>query len=504
MIALLASLLLPLSGTAGTTPVKPVPSPVVPPVRINVIGGSRFGSGDRVRVQVETADDGYLVVLRVDTDGHIRVLFPIDPDLDPFVRGGKNYELRGRADRETFLADEHGGTGVIYAAVSREPMKFRDFSVGDHWDYDALRLQDSASDPESELSRFVARMTDNGHFDYDIVNYSVTGPYIASAGDAYAPVYNSYGDQFDPYMNCLGCRWGYRPSGFGISLGFGSGYYDPWGYNNYDPYYSPYYSDPFYYGSYGYSGYGYRGSNWRYPGQGRPITVINLPRPQIPSTAYGYRSRPRAPLPPLGSIGIPSRAGEAGTAGVGNRNGRDPVLPSPGTRVGDRSREPVVRTPPPPRTADPGRGSSQAPPAQRTPPASAGSSGQGTTGSTGTRSRPRGGGGGNDFQAATVTNPGQRAPIDRVSEAARPVFREPPRPVNQAPVPTSPRSASREPAPRPVYREPPRVERMSPPPRAERVSPPPRVVHSSPPPAPKPPPASSGGSRARPRTGGGR
>jgi len=62
----------------------------------------QFTSGDRARVYVQSAQDGYLVVLNADPDGRIRVLFPLDPRDDDFIRGGKRFEVRGRADRDAF------------------------------------------------------------------------------------------------------------------------------------------------------------------------------------------------------------------------------------------------------------------------------------------------------------------------------------------------------------------------------------------------------------------
>lgn len=491
MIALLAALTVPVAAPAP----KPQPTADLTPIRITMIGGPSYGSGDRVRVRVETADDGYLVVLRVDTDGHIRVLFPIDPDLDPFVRGGKTYELRGRADRQTFLADDHNGTGVIYAAVSREPMRFGDYALGDHWDYDALRLRDSSDDVESDLSRIVARMTDNSHFDYDIVNYGVTGPYIAAVGGAYPTSYGSYyNGGYDPYWDCLSCRWGDRPFNFGLSFGFGgyNPYYNPWGYAGYDPFFY----DPYYYGY-----YNYPGSYWRYPGQSYPITVVNLPRPHIPTTPYGFRSRVRPTIPGLG--GNLAGPGRSSSLGGGSSAGRAPV-PTAGTYAGDRSRQPAVR--PPTRNAEPPASASPPPRVDRTPPSSGGSSSGGSSGSTGSRSRPRpGGGGGFD---ATTTPVGQRvAPvtIDRsVDNMPRPIYRDPPR---QQSTPQTTRDNPRVEVPRPVYREPPRMERSSPPPqtreapRVERSSPPPApVVRSSPPPPPPAPARTGGGSSSAPRS----
>jgi len=110
-----------------------------PPVKVWLNQDNYFVQGDRARVNVKVAEDGYLVVLRADADGRIRVLFPLDPSDDSFVRGGSKIEVRGRGDREAFYVDDREGTGVVLAARSVQPFKFDAFVRGDHWDYRVLR-----------------------------------------------------------------------------------------------------------------------------------------------------------------------------------------------------------------------------------------------------------------------------------------------------------------------------------------------------------------------------
>ena len=80
------------------------------------------------RVKVRTAEDGYVVVLRSDAQGRVRVLFPLDPSDDDFVRGGRTLEVRGRGDREAFYIDDGEGSGVVLAARSAAPFKFEEFA----------------------------------------------------------------------------------------------------------------------------------------------------------------------------------------------------------------------------------------------------------------------------------------------------------------------------------------------------------------------------------------
>ena len=113
--SLLLALLSPVSGPASLVP---VPAPLAPavdqaapaPIRLWVSSSRQFREGEKARVQVETQHDGYLVVFNYDSDGRLRVVFPIDPTDDNLVRGGRRYEIRGRGDRETFIV---GGAGEL-------------------------------------------------------------------------------------------------------------------------------------------------------------------------------------------------------------------------------------------------------------------------------------------------------------------------------------------------------------------------------------------------------
>ncbi len=241
-----------------------------PPIRISLNQGGHYQRGDKARVEVRTDRDGYLVVLHADPEGRVRVLFPLDPNDDNYVRAGKTYEVRSRGDRESFYIEQSNGTGTVLAAVSIDPFRVTDFVVGDHWDYRNLRVSDIASDAEAELTEIIQRMGSSAGFDYDVVYYEILEP----VQYAYPSVFHSSWDYWDPYYSgCYYCGSRYYGTGIHIGIGLGSGYYDPW---YYDPwYYSPRYYYPGYYyptyyyptsyypGYYGY-GYGYRSSWPRY------------------------------------------------------------------------------------------------------------------------------------------------------------------------------------------------------------------------------------------------
>ncbi|PYO68588.1 MAG: hypothetical protein DMD69_05215, partial [Gemmatimonadetes bacterium] len=208
-----------------------------PPIKVSLNQDNYFERGDRARVKVRTAEDGYVVVLRSDAQGRVRVLFPLDPSDDDFVRGGKTLEVRGRGDREAFYIDDGEGSGVVLAARSAAPFKFEEFVRGDHWDYRVLGARDG-DDKEQALLDIVQRMAPDGHFDYDAVHYTVAAP---------GSYYSGYNHYYSPFGWRLGFRygygWPYYGYGFGYSSCFDPFFYDPFfcGATFYDPFFYPRY-----------------------------------------------------------------------------------------------------------------------------------------------------------------------------------------------------------------------------------------------------------------------
>jgi uncharacterized membrane protein YgcG len=267
-----------------------------PPIKV-WLNHDNYYRGDKARVNARLNDDGYVVVLRADADGRVRVLFPLDPGDDAFVRGGETIEVRGRGDREAFYIDEREGSGLVLAARSATPFKFDPFVRGDHWDYRVLDVRQSGDDKEAALVDIVQRMTD-GHFDYDVATYVVSAP-------------RAYRDYYPAYYDVgFGWGWPYRYGYFGSCYdGF---FYDPFYCGS--AFYSPFYN-PFFFGGFGFG--------FRRPFVYRPFVYytggiafynqphslfVNRVRPGVGSGLYfkdglgtnvstgGLAPRPRSPL----------------------------------------------------------------------------------------------------------------------------------------------------------------------------------------------------------------
>ena len=90
-----------------------------PTIRITLNNDGQYLPGDRAKVQVITRDDGYLVVFRVSPEGKLRVLFPLDPTDDNYVKGGKRYLLLGRGGREGFSGGRGWNGSRVRGGVAR-------------------------------------------------------------------------------------------------------------------------------------------------------------------------------------------------------------------------------------------------------------------------------------------------------------------------------------------------------------------------------------------------
>src|SRR2546425_8520901 len=83
-------------------------------------GDSPYASGQGVRAHFRADRDAFVTILRVDTDGRVRVLFPREPWEDNFARGGRDYEVQGGDDRDAFYIDDYPGVGYLFAVRSEE------------------------------------------------------------------------------------------------------------------------------------------------------------------------------------------------------------------------------------------------------------------------------------------------------------------------------------------------------------------------------------------------
>ena len=364
--------------TAATPTPAPAATSAEPAVRVS-LNHQSYNRGDRARVTVRVRDDGYVVVLHTDANGRVRVLFPVDPGDDNFMKAGQDYEIRGRGNRDAFQVTSTG-SGTVYAAVSMDPYRVDDFVRNSHWDYARLEEDStSANDAESAMTNIVEQMANGSHFDYDLATYTVQSSYASTQhayivpSSSYSCFYNSWDPWCDGYYPSpsyfsvgigfgFGDFWGSRPYGYGYGYprygygyGYGGGYYGG-GYYGGGYYGGGYYGGGYYGGGYyvprgyGAAGYGYSvGHGWSYNhrpiilGPGGGYTVGSRGGFGLGSSSVGYRNRgtyvsTRGGTSPLYGVSRfntqrgPSRGNDSP-----NRYGRRDT-PSAGEQLGFRTR----------------------------------------------------------------------------------------------------------------------------------------------------------------------
>src|SRR5690349_4561256 len=96
-------------------------------------GDDPYGRGQGVRVHFRADQDAYVTILRVDTDGRVRVLYPREPWEDNYARGGREYEVLNGSDRAAFYIDDYPGEGYVFAVTAADPFVYDAVESGDHW-----------------------------------------------------------------------------------------------------------------------------------------------------------------------------------------------------------------------------------------------------------------------------------------------------------------------------------------------------------------------------------
>src|SRR2546428_14872 len=142
-------------------------------------GDDPYGSGQSVRVYFRADQDAYVTILRVDTDGRVRVLFPREPWEDNFARSGRDYEVLNGSDRAAFYIDDYPGEGYVFAVTAADPFVYDAIESGDHWDYRVIADGRIRGDPYVALTDLVQRIVPDGYsdWDYDLVPYYVQQRY---------------------------------------------------------------------------------------------------------------------------------------------------------------------------------------------------------------------------------------------------------------------------------------------------------------------------------------
>src|SRR5262249_39674802 len=138
-----------------------------PGVRLWISGDDLVRRGDRVRLYFRTERDAYVTVLRIDTDGRMRVLFPRAPDEDNYAYGGETASVTPGGYGEAFGVDDVPGQGFVFAAASDAPFDYHIALDGGNWDPQLSIGGRVHGDPLSTLEEFTQQMLPDGYTDFD-------------------------------------------------------------------------------------------------------------------------------------------------------------------------------------------------------------------------------------------------------------------------------------------------------------------------------------------------
>ncbi|MBA3894642.1 MAG: DUF4384 domain-containing protein [Gemmatimonadales bacterium] len=199
---LLAGLPLSSSFSVGSATHPPARRPAVaPPGRVAVWTDQDdpYRRGEGARVLLDAGRPAHVMVMRVDTDGRLSVLFPREPWGDTYVRQAREFEVTGGRGGRSFIVDDHPGLGYLFAVASAQPFDFDDMARGDSWDFRLIEGGRIRGDPYVVLADLAARIAPGGDYDYDISPYYVERRYdyprfVCYDCHAYAPY-----DEWDPY-----------------------------------------------------------------------------------------------------------------------------------------------------------------------------------------------------------------------------------------------------------------------------------------------------------------
>ena len=260
--------------------------------------------------------DAYVMVGHIDADGLLRIVFPLDPRDDGFVRGNRDYRtpefFAGFAEQYRFRAREQrldyaarqldsydGQLGYAFIIASWRPMKFDQFQTDGRWDTFELADEKYLDDPRPAIYELASLLAGQNREAYTVefARYTTTGQLYAGAGGA---SYFGYGMFGRGLQYCAGyAPWGFSSiSGLSMFMPVGlyaaensGSFYSRGQYYYYDAFADCVrsgYPPGFYPGFYG-NGYPYRVAG-RTPTQPVPLRGLS-PRDRSPVVPEGLGGR---------------------------------------------------------------------------------------------------------------------------------------------------------------------------------------------------------------------
>jgi uncharacterized protein DUF4384 len=202
LIAAIASALP--AQTASPRVFSPRESDNAPPIDLWLDQVS-YNVGDRIAPHFETEPGAYVTIVRVTSDGEVRVLYPQQPRYQRQYEKSQLVNDRvpySSLDRR-FEVYESEGMGFVFAIASYSKFNYSYFSTGGDWSLNHL-ASIRYGNPFEIVRRFADRtLGDGSDFAMDYVSYQV---YNDAARSRYATRYdyNTYDDYYNSCLSAFG------------------------------------------------------------------------------------------------------------------------------------------------------------------------------------------------------------------------------------------------------------------------------------------------------------
>lgn len=173
-VAVLSALLLGSGGVAAQQGGQPAPLEA----RVWLDRGDQpvLQRGDRVRVYYRASADAYVAIFRIDTDGRVSLLHPRSPQVDHYIRGGRDYRLLFPRSPYWYV-DEYPGMGYFFVVASPEAFDFSSFGYVRQAGWDLSGVGEAVyEDPYLAMDDFVARLIpgwETAPYALDFISYDV-------------------------------------------------------------------------------------------------------------------------------------------------------------------------------------------------------------------------------------------------------------------------------------------------------------------------------------------
>ena len=310
-VTVFAAALVGSQGAAAQDPLAGDPDPFALEARVWLNRGADpvVRRGDRVRVYYRTAQDAYVGIFQIDTNGFVRLLFPRSPSDDHYVRGGRDYRLLF-PDSPYWRVDENEGKGYLFVVAATTPLDFSAFSYSRYdggWDLSSV-AQNVYGDPYVAMDDFVTTVIPDWEYSGYALDFAT---YDVGRSHDY------------PRFLCYDCH-GFQP--------FNS--WNPYGYycTNFRV---VVYDDPYFYPTYRYSG--------------TRVVYVRPPAPRQPMFVFKERGpgEPGTPVVQTRPVDRPGIPGDPLRRGVGSAGGVPPAggVSGGGARPRPTAVVPARRTP---------------------------------------------------------------------------------------------------------------------------------------------------------------